>query len=217
MPMPEQLQHDVINYAERDLPLNEVNGGLFDFISDAHLAGRLMEEFKSARYLYKILEGLSAKDWLQRAQVRIQVLLYASIYEAVLHHVLFDRLRSDPRVEKLMKFDRLIKISVPQAKQAALDKHLSHDGKKIVPTYEGVGANDETKVRFDAKAKCAAEIGIITETLCAELIEIYEARNAIHLHAEIKKNLQYELALSHRAYRRMLPFRDQVRDFLART
>jgi hypothetical protein len=215
MPMTAELQNEVIDYAERHMPPHEVNTNLFSFISDAHLAERLMEEFKSARYIYKILEGLNAKDWLQRAQVRVQVLLYASIYEAVLHHVLFDKMSSDPRVQQLTEYDRLVRISIPQAQQATLEKHLSHDGKKIIPTYERVDNTDHTKVRFDAKARCAASLGVIADWLCIELIEIYEARNAIHLHAEIKKNLQYELALSQRAYRRMMPFRDQVSNFLA--
>lgn len=214
MPMPQNLQEEVIQYVERDLPPEEVNGSLFDFVSDTQLAARLMEEFKSARYLYKVLEGLEAKDWLKRAQVRVQVLLYVSVYEAVLHYVLFTRLQNDNRVQDLMKFDRLIKISVPRHKQEALEKHLTHNGKSIIPTYLGVGTTDETKVRFDAKARCAAALGVITDELAGELIELYEARNAIHLHAEMKKNLQYELKLSHLAYWRMEPFRDQVRGFL---
>ena len=35
---------------------------------------------------------------------------------------------------------------------------------------------------------------------CDELIRIYEVRNAIHLHAELKKEIDYHLALSKIAY-----------------
>jgi hypothetical protein len=68
-----------------------------------------------------------------------------------------------------------------------------------------------TKVRFDKKAECAFNLGLIEDWLRDELIEIYEARNAIHIHAEIKKSIDYQLELSKNAYRRMRPFVDQIR------
>ncbi|MFF1883418.1 hypothetical protein ACFVVC_18340 [Pseudarthrobacter sp. NPDC058196] len=182
----------------------------FSFISDSKLAARLGEEFNSARYIYKMLEGVGADGWLLRAQIRIQILQYASIYEAVIHHILFDELATDPAVVALTEFPTNKKISIPAASQAQLEKHLSHDGKEIIPTYEAIGKTSSTKVRFDNKANCASLLGIITEDLRDDLIDIYEARNAIHIHAEIRKSLDYQLDLSKRAYRRMKPFRDQI-------
>ena len=40
---------------------------------------------------------------------------------------------------------------------------------------------------------------------------IYGYRNAIHLVAEQRKGIEYELELSKRAYRRMRPFIDQIK------
>ena len=104
-------------------------------------------------------------------------------------------------------------ISIPSAKLDILNEHLEHDGKSIIPTYEGIGKTDETKVRFDRKAECAWSLGIIEEWLKDELVEFYEARNSIHIHAEIRKSLEYELDLSRRAYMRMQPFREQIVDW----
>jgi hypothetical protein len=87
---------------------------------------------------------------------------------------------------------------------------LDHDGKKIIPTYEAIGRTDESKVRFDKKAECAEALGLIEGWLKDELVEFYEARNAIHIHAEIRKSLDYQLDLSKRAYLRMQPFKDQL-------
>ncbi|MBW6391328.1 hypothetical protein [Billgrantia antri] len=70
----------------------------FDFISDPTLRDRLADEFISTRYVYKLLEGMAADSWLLRAQIRLQVLSYASIYEAVIHHILFKDLASNPEV-----------------------------------------------------------------------------------------------------------------------
>jgi len=182
----------------------------FSFISDHTLRDRLADEFISTRYVYKLLEGMAADDWLLRAQIRLQVLSYASIYEAVIHHILFDDLSANPKVQALIEFKTKKQISIPAHKKAALEAALEHDGKEIIPTYEGIGRTDESKVRFEKKAECAAELGLIEHWLMEEIIEFYEARNAIHIHAEIRKSLDYQLDLSKRAYLRMEPFIEQV-------
>lgn len=182
----------------------------FEFIDNRHLAQRLGEEFISTRYLYKLLEGLEADGWLLRSQIRLQVLSYASIYEAILHHILFDNLSAERQVIALTEFPMKKQISIPSVSLEVLEKHLEHDGKKIIPTYEGVGKTDESKVRFDRKAECAQSLGIIEDWLKDELIEFYDARNSIHIHAEIRKSLDYELDLSRRSYRRLQPFKEQI-------
>jgi len=187
----------------------------FDFIKEPTLEKRLGEEFISTRYIYKLLEGLVADDWLLRAQIRLQVISYASIYEAVIHHILFDRLRAEPGVIALTEFPMKKQVSIPNASLAILQTHLEHDGKQIIPTYEAVGKTDVSKVRFDKKAECAAALGLIEDWLKDELVEFYEARNAIHIHAEIRKSLNYQLDLSKRAYRRMQPFKEQLTAALA--
>jgi len=186
----------------------------FDFITDDVLRCRLADEFMSTRYVYKLLEGLSADSWLLRAQIRLQVLSYASIYEAVIHHILFDCLASNSEVLSLTEYKMKKAIAIPEAKMATLKSALEHDGKVIIPTYEGIGKTDITKVRFDKKAECAHKLGLIEKWLKDEIIEFYEARNAIHIHAEIRKSLAYQLDLSKRAYRRMEPFIDQIRNNL---
>ena len=182
----------------------------FDFIDDMNLAQRLADEFISTRYIYKLLEGLEADTWLLRAQIRLQVLSYASIYEASLHHILFENLAAHPLVIKLTEFPVKKELSIPAANVQVLQKYLEHDGKQVVPTYIGVGKTDETKVRFDRKAECAFKIGIIEEWLMEDLVEFYDARNSIHIHAEIRKSLDYTLDLSKRSYMRLQPFKEQI-------
>lgn len=205
-----ELKKKVDEYARAHIPDEGWHTSYFDFIDDRTLAQRLGKEFMAARYIYKILEGLEADDWLLRAQIRLQVLSYASIYEASLHHILFSNLSAEPQVIALTEFPAKKEISIPAGKLAALQSSLEHDGKRIIPTYEGVGKIDQTKVRFDRKAECASILGIIEDWLKEELIEFYEARNSIHIHAEIRKSLNYELDLSRRSYMRLQPFKEQV-------
>ncbi|MBX9854203.1 MAG: hypothetical protein K2Y26_01690 [Gemmatimonadaceae bacterium] len=200
----------VSSYIAAHLPADSWYADFFDFVPDAALAARLAEEFKSARTVYKLLRGLDATGWLLNAQIRIQVLQYASIYEAVIHHLLFDRFGDTNDVRALVEYRKLTKISIPPRSLEQLKKALEHDGKEIIPTYQGTGRVDESKVRFDDKVACAVGLDLIDADLGDDLVGIYEARNAIHIHAELRKNLKYEIELGRTAYRRMAPFREQV-------
>jgi len=210
MPFDNETKRKVDDYARAHINNEDWHNSYFDFIDDVQLARRLGEEYNAARYIYKLLEGLEVTDWLLRAQIRLQVLSYASIYEASLHHILFSNLAGDPQTVALTEFPVKKEISIPSASMAVLQTHLEHDGRRIIPTYQGIGKTDETKVRFDKKAECACTMGIIDEWLKDELIEFYEARNSIHIHAEIKKSLNYELDLSKRSYWRLQPFKEQI-------
>jgi len=210
MPFTKQIKNAVEQYANAHIADYDWHKRFFSFIKDEALANRLAEEFIATRFIYKLLEGMEADGWLLRAEVRNQILAYASIYEAVLHHLLFDLLPDEPRVIALTEFKTFKRISIPRPNQVQLEKYLSHDGKKIVPTVAAVAKNDVSKVRFDAKAQCAFELGFIDEGLRDDLLEFYQARNAIHIHAEIRKGIGYEIKLSQRAYRRMERLRKQV-------
>jgi len=206
-----ETQKTINEYLTAHLADKQWHKDRFDFINNNDLEERLADEFISARYIYKLLEGISAQSWLLKAQIKLQILSYASIYEAVLHHLLFDELNDRKEVIALTEFKTKKLISIPSVKLKILEKELEHNGEKIIPTYESIGRTDETKVRFDRKAECACKLGLIEDWLKDELIEFYDARNAIHIHAEIRKSLEYQIDLSKRAYRRMEPFIEQLK------
>lgn len=113
-----------------------------------------------------------------------------------------------------------IKVSIPENKQDVLQDALSHDGKIIVPFYYDRKKKEKTQVRFDDKCRTAESLGLIHKfvndngmevDLPSEIIEIYSYRNGIHIIAEQRKGISYELDLSKRAYRRMRPFVDQLK------
>ena len=131
-------------------------------------------------------------------------------FQARGYHLLFKDLSSDPAVIELRMQTGRIAVSVPATKLAPINSLISHNGKEIYSTCDARKIIKESAVRFDKKAKCARDLGFITPALCSELIEFYEARNAIHIHAEIRKSMRYQLDLSWRAFRRMEPFKAQV-------
>lgn len=214
MPLEADIRATIDSYARSDMRTREWHTGYFDFIEDRNLRHRLGEEFYTARYLYKLLEGLAVEGELQIAQVRLQVLQYASIYEAAIHHLLFDALADHPEVRELGRYRTLKRYSIPAIERKKWPP-ISHDDKEIIPAYEAVQIAPQTKIRFDDKAHCAGRIGLIEPWLRDELVSLYEARNSIHIHADIRKNVDWELELARNAYRRHEPFRAQVLSFLA--
>lgn len=238
MPFEKEIVTYITEYCQRDLPRDQWYENEFNFVKNDNLRRRIITEFRNAREIYKIFEGMGAKDELLLAEVRLQVLMYASIYEAVIHYVLFDEYyKEDSRVKDLLIQNVCKPYSIPSAKIEKLKNELEHDGKQMVPYFQTTQKRDITKIRFDEKCKVAESIGLIkhfelsekltiideetgetkeieTADLCSELIKFYEIRNAIHIHAEVKKEIIYHLDLSMLAYKRMRPFIDQIKDKL---
>jgi hypothetical protein len=158
-------------------------------------------------------------------EVRNQILAYASIYEAVIGNVLSTYYSSTMEYYELMHHIIPVQISLPQKKQQMLQDALSHDGKRIVPYYFVTKEKKEPQVRFDDKCKTAEKLGLIHKfvsntgmeiDLPSDIMKIYTYRNGIHISAERRKGINYELELSKKAYRRMRPFIDQIKEQLSK-
>lgn len=211
MPFSEEIKEYVVKYCNSHLPNEKWFEENFDFIQDDVLRERLIIEFKNVRFMYKLFEGINAKEELLLAQVRLQILMYASIYEAVIHYLLFEVFKDTEKVKSLMLHTIPKKISISSAKLEKLEKELQHDEKRIVPFYYAECRKELTAIRFDDKCKVAQQIGLIDSSLCSEIISIYEIRNGLHMHAEIRKQIEYELETSRIAYRRMKLFVEQIK------
>ena len=70
-------------------------------------------------------------------------------------------------------------------------------------------------IKSDDKVNAAVKIGFVDEDLGEEIKSFYKLRNAIHLETAVKKDIQYALDQSLLAYRRMEPFANGIRTFLA--
>lgn len=215
MPFDPAVASAVDSYARQDLDGDLDNHvEFFSFLADdPGLMRRLGEEYYSARYIYKVLEGLRIEDdWALRAQVQLQVQQYASIYEACLHHLLFVRCADHPEVNALLQLHTLKPYSVSDELRNKLGSVKAPQGRKVVAAVEAVITLNETKVRFDSKARAACAIGIIDDDLKTEVIEFYSARNMIHIHAELKRGADWnwEIDFARQAYWRLLKFKQQV-------
>lgn len=223
MPLDNNTKHTVYDYCNNHLPEKSWYEAEFEFIEDAALRKRLVEEFQGIRFAYKLYEGIEAEHENMIFEVRHQIFAYATIYEAVLHYVLYTYYEDTEEFHRLQYHETLAKIDIPAAKKSVLERELEHNGKGIVPMYMKERKKDDSQIRFDDKCKTAEALGLLHKfvsqpgeeiDLPGEIIEFYSYRNAIHLVAEQRKGIAYELDLSKRAYRRMRPFIDQIKDKL---
>jgi hypothetical protein len=208
-----ELRNVFDRYARDDLPGGvEKHIAFFSFLrEDPDLMRRVGEEYFSARYLYKLWEALQIdEDWARRAQVQLQVQQYASIYEACIHHLLFQMNSEAPEVRALLTIKTLKKWSLSEAR-VALMEDLNDLGRPIVGAVVAELSQGEEKVRFDSKIYVAVKLGILSTELGKELIEFYQARNLIHIHAELKKSdWTWQLDFAKRAYWRLTKFKNEV-------
>lgn len=213
MAFTEPIREAVVEYVERDLPTDAFYERYFWFISDANLRVRLEEEFRSARYIYKLLEGLTAKDWLLTAQVKVQILLYASIYEAVLHHVLLQEYATSPEVVTLTSYEHRKPINISGGIRTKIQNTYKPSGP--ISVYETETRSiDERKIVFEDKAETARLLGLIDQSIKDVVCNVYSFRNAIHLHAELRRGIEYEIEVAKEAYWRLQGFCQQISEKL---
>ncbi|SES64831.1 hypothetical protein SAMN02910413_0279 [Pseudobutyrivibrio sp. C4] len=223
MPFTTETKEEILDYCENHLPEDDWYEEQFDFILDEDLRERIIQEFKAIRFAYKLYEGITAEEENLVFEVRNQILAYASIYEAVIENVIETYYRDTEEYDKLTHEMVLKPYSLPQIKLDKLKNELDHDGKQIIPAFYARSKKDSPKVRFADKCNTAEELGLIHSfigkdgeivNLPTEIKNIYSYRNCIHLLAEKRKDITYELDLSKKAYRRMRPFIDQIKEKL---
>lgn len=223
MPLDNITKNAIYNYCNNHLADEAWYEERFEFIQDEYLRKRLVEEFKGTRFAYKIYEGIEAKDENLIFEVRHQILSYATIYEAVLHYVLYNYYNQTQEFNDLLYHYAPARVSIPAQQLNKINALLEHNGESIIPYHLQRRKKQDPEVRFEDKCRTAEQLGIIHKfinedgkevDLPSEVIEIFGYRNGIHLIAEQRKGITYELNLSKLAYRRMQPFINQIKERL---
>lgn len=200
------------------IPSLEWIGKLFDFIRDDELRERIIQEYYNARYVYKFFEGMSADGEMLKSESRLQVIMYANIYEAVIHHVLFSLYHNNPLVKELFFSNELIRWSVNDRMKHKLEECIirTTDDKniRIIPCKFGKTKKSDAEIKSCSKASCAKQLGLIDDAMCTLITEIYSLRNGIHLHAELRKRIDWDLSKAKEAFWHIEGFIQQIKSQL---
>lgn len=209
MPFSSEIKRAIDDYVSIYTGDDTFYQNYFWFISAEDLRKRLTDEFRSARFIYKMLEGMEAEDWLLTAEAKIQILLYASIYEAILHHVLFTHYKSTPELDKITYYDRHVPVNVSAAIQSNIIKTAKPKGPLAIFEVKREPV-DERKIVFETKARTAHALGLLDSKLTQVVVDVYSLRNAIHLHAELKRAIQFDIVAARDAYWHLQGFCRQI-------
>lgn len=102
MALPKSLKDKMYSYCNNHLPSEGWYDGEFAFIEDEKIRKRIVEEFKGVRFAYKLYVGLEATEENLIFEVRHQILAYASIYEAIIHYVLYEYYKDTEEFHKML-------------------------------------------------------------------------------------------------------------------
>ena len=209
MPISATTIKSIRDYCAKDLEPVQAYEWMFDFVADPTLKALIIEEFKSARYIYKLMEALKADGKELIAHVKFQITQYAAIYEAIIVHLLWTKFASTLEVKEIEYHKTFKKVADwPKLMEVTVDQEEVH------LCVEREVKTSRSSIKFDDKIDAAVKIGFVDHDLGEEIKTIYKLRNSIHLESAIKNEVQFEIAQSKLAYWRMRPFTDKIRQFL---
>lgn len=100
-----------------------------------NFASEIIEEFRGIRFVYKLYEGIEADNENYIFEIRYPIFAYATIYESVLHYVLYTYYADTIEFHDLQYHQVPAKISIPSAKLEQLNSLLEHNGETIIPYH----------------------------------------------------------------------------------
>lgn len=206
MPLEEPLRSSIHTYCKRDLPGDlQWHIDQFAFIDDAELKKRLGRAFYSARYVGKLMEALLASGDEIHPFVKFQIMQYASIYEAVVSYLLWNRYIDHHEVKTLQTH----KAYKPVSALGRLAK-MKYGHEDIFTCVYRDAKTPRNSIPFKDKVDCAVRIGFIDAAYAGDIKLIYELRNLAHIETEAEKQIEVELEQAKTGYWRIKPFLEKI-------
>ncbi len=176
------------------------------------LKERLGRAFYSARYMSKLMEALYAKDNELHPFLKFQVMQYASIYEAVISYLLWDKFTEHPEVIALQTHKAYKPVSALGASTS-----VTYDGEQVYTCLYKDSKTPKNSIPFSDKVDCCVRIGFIEEKYAENIKKVYMLRNLAHIETEAKKQIEIEIEHSKLGYWRIQPFLEKIDSFLNET
>ena len=158
------------------------------------------------------MEATAATGDVLLLYVRQQVIIYASIYEAMVDYLLFTRYKQTKEVKLLTRDRELIEVRVQPG--IVMSFQSGRKKERLVLCRVKQTTRPVQNIRFKDRLAAAVSIGFISQAYARDLQKIYDLRNSIHLITATKRNIQIGIAESRLAYRRTLPIIAGIKTFV---
>lgn len=212
MPLEKSVRDSIQQYCTKDLPGNlDWHIQKFNFIDDEELGERLGRAFYSARYMSKLMEALYVDGNELHPFVKFQVMQYASIYEAVITYLLWNKFKYYKEVIELQTH-----MSYKPVSALGSLTTMKFNGEDIYTCIYKDTKTPKNSIPFAEKVDCSVCIGFVEKQYSKDIKEIYALRNLTHIETEAKKQVEIEIKHAKLGYWRMQPFLDKISEFLAK-
>lgn len=161
----------------------------FDFIQDTKLRLKILKSYKEAVFVKNLCNILPINFGDAHPLNEIQILHFASIYEAIIDYVLEKYYPNDVKI--LLK-ERIMFKEADVCKSVEIKK----DSGKLYLCRMITTDKKLYKVKFEDRVKKSIELGIVDSQIKVELTQLYNYRNHIHIikAAKNKHNFTKKLA-----------------------
>lgn len=211
MPLEEALRASIDAYCKRDLDGDlQWHVDQFSSISDLELRKRLGRAFYSARYIGKLMEALRASGDEIHPFVKFQIMQYASIYEAVISHLLWTKYETHPEVVVMETHKTYKKVHALSNMTG-----ITYGEEQLFTCVQRDEKTRRTSIAFRDKVDCAVRIGFVEAAYADDIKRIYQLRNLAHIETEAEKRVEVELAQAKQSYWRIKPFLEKITAVLA--
>lgn len=216
MPLDPKTIQDVTNYYKRDINYKDCLEK-FKIINEESLKNRLAQEYYIARYASKLQESLnfSKESYELLGHQKLQIIQFAGIYEAVISHILKQRLPNRSQVRDLG--ESVIYKPVNNAlssKTSIIYEDNDGNPQNLFLCRKKSESIPWKYINFKDKVDVAAELGILTDKTAKSMIEIYDIRNSVHIEKVVEEEIKFSIEMCKNAYYTFNDMIEEVRDFL---
>ena len=182
--------------------------GQFDFIDDPDLRKHLGEALYQGRYIGRLMEALNLKGAFNNTFLKQQIILYASIYEAVVDHFLSRS--TDSRARDVLEATVFKQVGAFNSIAKMTIEHGGVDHPAFV-CRKAVIKKTLKDIRFRDRLQAAVDIGLAPASMQSFIEKLYTSRNNIHVICSAKKDFQPDSNESSEAFKNMRGFLAHVR------
>lgn len=223
MPLPKALRQQVVDYILRDIAPGKAPGqkpmewflDRFAFVDNTTLQKHLAEAFYQARLNEKTREALGLKKDFNNVFVKTQIVLYASIYEALIDHAL-EKSKTDAAVAALLKqeFFSLVPALSGASELTFKEAGTTH---KVVSCKKKTRTQHLKEIQFKDRLAAAILIGFVEAANQQELEALYTSRNKIHILAAAADDFKPDGQQSSKAFQNLFAFLEHAKAFFQPT